>query len=295
MSTLTKVLIIVLSLSAIFLSGIVVTYVSTADDYRQQYDTARTERDSSRQRTNQLQEQLNKELEQAEQRQQRLREELASVQDEAEEAINRMRSVERENTLLSQKVADWASIVEDFHQTTRQQQQMLESTQNKLEEVQARNINLEKELDQTADELVQRMGIIETLRSENRQLEEQRTEMQQRLSRVMYDTGERAVTPEPVTRVDRVAEPVTPRTDVDLAEEISLTGVVLDVDPDESLATVSLGSADGVQKGMRFHVIRDQDYICDIVITDVEPEEAVGVLELVQQQPGSGDTATTNL
>jgi len=41
LSTLTKILIVLLTLSSIFLCGIVVTYVANADDYRQQNKTLR--------------------------------------------------------------------------------------------------------------------------------------------------------------------------------------------------------------------------------------------------------------
>ena len=51
----------------------------------------------------------------------------------------------------------------------------------------------------------------------------------------------------------------------------------------------------GVKEGMKFHVTRGDEFICDILITDVDTEEAVGVLELVQQQPNVGDTVSTNL
>ena len=40
MSTLTKILIIVLSVGSIFLCGIVTTYVASADNYKEMYETA---------------------------------------------------------------------------------------------------------------------------------------------------------------------------------------------------------------------------------------------------------------
>ena len=62
-----------------------------------------------------------------------------------------------------------------------------------------------------------------------------------------------------------------------------------------SLATISLGSADGVRDGMKFHVTRGDQFICDVLIVDVDTERSVGVLELVQQAPRVGDSASTNL
>jgi hypothetical protein len=46
---------------------------------------------------------------------------------------------------------------------------------------------------------------------------------------------------------------------------------------------------------MKFHVIRGDEFICDILIIDIDAEEAVGILELVQKQPKVGDNVSTNL
>ncbi len=47
--------------------------------------------------------------------------------------------------------------------------------------------------------------------------------------------------------------------------------------------------------GMKFHVTRGDEFICDVLIVNVDTEKAVGVLELVQQSPKVGDNASTNL
>ena len=67
------------------------------------------------------------------------------------------------------------------------------------------------------------------------------------------------------------------------------------MDLKNSMASISIGTADGVKEGMKFHVTRGDQFICDIVIIDTDTEEAVGVLELVQQPPKVGDNASTNL
>jgi hypothetical protein len=46
---------------------------------------------------------------------------------------------------------------------------------------------------------------------------------------------------------------------------------------------------------MRFHVTRGDQFICDIVILDVQPEKAAGWLELIQDEPKAGDSISTNL
>ncbi len=67
---------------------------------------------------------------------------------------------------------------------------------------------------------------------------------------------------------------------------------------ESSLAEISIGAASGVKANMKFHVTRADKFICDIVILDVEPEKAVGTLELMdvtQEQPKAGDNVSTNL
>ena len=62
-----------------------------------------------------------------------------------------------------------------------------------------------------------------------------------------------------------------------------------------SWAELSIGSADGVKKDMVFHVTRGDRFLCDIVIFEVDPDKAVGKMELVQETPKAGDTVCTNL
>jgi hypothetical protein len=46
---------------------------------------------------------------------------------------------------------------------------------------------------------------------------------------------------------------------------------------------------------MKFHVTRGDRFVCDIVISDVDADKAIGSLDLVQIDPQPGDSATTNL
>ena len=77
--------------------------------------------------------------------------------------------------------------------------------------------------------------------------------------------------------------------------QIGLKGLVTDVDMENSLVEISIGSADGVKEGMKFYITRGEEFICDILIYDVEPEKAVGLLDLVSERPKVGDDVSTNL
>ena len=82
-------------------------------------------------------------------------------------------------------------------------------------------------------------------------------------------------------------------------ENINLNGSITDVDLKNLLAEISIGKADGVREGMRFHLTRGDRFICDMVVLDVWPEKAVGWLDLVQDKqqdkPQINDRASTNL
>jgi beta-lactamase regulating signal transducer with metallopeptidase domain/type II secretory pathway component GspD/PulD (secretin) len=76
---------------------------------------------------------------------------------------------------------------------------------------------------------------------------------------------------------------------------IGLEGVITAIDSKNSLVEISIGSADGVKQNMKFHVIRGDQFICDILVLGLDNAKAVGILDLVQQQPKIGDKVSTNL
>jgi len=83
----------------------------------------------------------------------------------------------------------------------------------------------------------------------------------------------------PVTATREAVRVAPPTKDIDL------NGMITEVDMKNLLAEISIGAAEGVKAGMRFHLTRNNKFICDIVILDVWPEKAVGWLELLPEQP----------
>ncbi|MFC1737518.1 hypothetical protein ACFL1G_00520 [Planctomycetota bacterium] len=291
MSTLTKILIILLTLSSFFLCGIVVTYVSNAEDYRQKYDDVRLNRDELQQNLNSLTKLTNETIDKTKQEKNDLTEQIASLKTTNDQLQLNLKNAEREKSGLLQKVNDWTSVVADFRATNEQQGLTLENTLRKLEGTEAEKIKQEKELNETSKILVEKMAIVETLQNEKKRLLEEKTELEKRLNLILQPTG----------KVVAPASPVTPRLGVvkltvpePVAQEINLQGLVTDVDLENSMVGISIGSADGVSEGMTFHVIRAEQFICDILIVDVDTEQAVGVLEVMNKQPKVGDKVSTN-
>jgi seryl-tRNA synthetase len=290
LSTLTKILIVLLTLSSIFLCGIVVTYVANADNYRQKYNNIRTDNDSLSQKNEDLTKQINEKIEQKKQAENKLNSEISALKLEKSEIQTKLDNAERDKAELLAKVNSWTSITKDFYTTNDKQGQLLKNTLEEKDKLLEEQIRQRKELDETTNALQEKMAIIETLQTENKRLVEEKTELQNKLDQFLQPMGKTAAAAVPVTPKEEAAQPVT--TEV---REIALQGLIKAVDLKNSLATISIGKADGVKEGMRFHVTRGNEFLCDILIVDVDTDEAVGVLELVQQQPNVGDTVSTNL
>lgn len=290
MSTLTKILIVLLTLSSIFLCGIVVTYVANADNYRQKYNDLKTDKDSLSKKVEDLTKQVNENIEQKKQVENKLSSEITSLKAEKGELQTNFDNAEREKAALLQKVNSWTSITKDFYETNDKQGQLLKNTLEELNKVQTEQVSQRKELDETTKALEEKMAIIETLQAENKRILEEKTELQNRLDKFLQPIGKTAAAAVPVTPREEAARPATTE-----ARDIALQGLVTAVDLKNSMATISIGTADGVKEGMRFHVTRGNEFLCDILIIDADIKEAVGALELVQQQPNVGDTVSTNL
>ena len=290
MSTHTKILIVLLTLFSIFLCGIVVTYVGTSDNYKEKYDGLRASEQSLRKQVSSLKKQVNEKGEQNNQLEDTLGAQIASLQTQMSELDVSLNNAEREKAALLQKVNNWASITKDFSVTTDKQGELLKNTLEELNKVQVQQVKEHKELNETTRSLIEKMAIIDTLEVEKRRILEEKIELQNRLDQLL----------QPVGRVSGIARPVTParttvRTVLPVDHDMNLRGLVTAVDLKNSMASISIGTADGVKDGMKFHVTRGDEFLCDILIIDVDSEEAVGILELVQQAPRVGDNVSTNL
>ena len=68
--------------------------------------------------------------------------------------------------------------------------------------------------------------------------------------------------------------------DVDPTVSGAIRGAIASVQPDSDIATIDVGSADGVRAGMVFLISRADDLVGTLKISDVKPNEAGGRLEV---------------
>ena len=289
MSTLTKILVVLVAISTIFLCGIIVTYVANAENYKKKYEEIKNDRAGLQKQVTALKAQEKEKAAEKQRLEEKLRGEIALMKTKYNELQSDFKSLERRKITLEEQYLTFASTTEGFEQTNAQQRLLLTSTLEDLDKIKAEQIKLKAELDETSATLLDKMAIIQTLDIEKKQLLEEKTDLRSSLDKMLVGGGQTPAEPTPVTKSKEPVKPVR-----EIAREIGLKGLVSGVDLKNSMASISIGKADGVKEGMKFHVTRGDDFVCDILIIHVEDEEAVGVLELVQQTLEKGDNAATN-
>jgi len=268
----------------------VVTYVANADNFKGQNKVLRTKLNAAEENKKSAQEQLKENIAKSQRLETKLNNEIASLNINFSKVENDLKDAEREKATLLAKVESWVSITENLTKTTDDQGQFLKNTLNELSEVKTEQIKQEKELKETTATLIEKMAIIAMLEEEKKRMLEEKSELRRQLDQHLQQFGKLAAPPTLVTPPKGKARPAAPP-----IRDIGLKGLVAAVDLKNSLASISIGKADNVKEGMKFYVTRGDEFICEILIIDVDAERAVGVLERVRQQPRVGDNVSTNL
>jgi len=294
LSTLTKVLIVLLTLASIFLCGIVVTYVANADNYKQKYDKLFDGYQSAKENEDNATTRLNNTIEEKNRDTEKLKEQIASLEGQIDKLKGDLANAERERDDANRKVNNWAAIVMDFSKTIENNEKLVKDALTERDLKEAALIKMDKELKDTTAALMENMAIVKQLQDESKRLLEEKTELQNKLDLYLRQYGKAIAEPMPVTPEQEVVTLAPPPKDIDLS------GSITEVDMKSLLAEISIGEADGVREGMRFHLTRGDTFICDVVILDVWPEKAVGWLDLLQEeqpqvQPQVNDRVSTNL
>lgn len=297
MSTLTKVLIVLLTVFSIFLCGIVVTYVASANNYKKDADDARRSNQISKSREADALQQLEDKKKQAEDEKAKLNEQILALDTQTKNLQGELDMVKREKDQLVQKVASMAAAVETTTAAARQQTTLFETAQQEVQNLRAEQTNRKKELDETNQILLEKLALIAQLETRVRQLTEQYQEAESRLNQYLQQYGRVAM--RPATTVAPAGTTVQPMALAPTGQTrmISLNGQVTAVDMGSKLAEISIGAAAGVRPQMKFHVIRGEIVVADVLIFETSPDKAVGSVVLIQQgmEPRAGDRVATNL
>lgn len=289
MSTLTKVLIVLLTVFSIFLCGIVVTYVANATNQKERADKLDRDWRAARAAREAAQNDLAAAKDQADQMRRDLEAQMSGLKVTTSDLEAKLESVQRENTQMAQRVRDMGASVQQANELQSSQMQLAQAAQQQVAALEAERTRLSKELAETDHALMEKMAIVAQLEEKTRQLTEANQDLEMRLSQYLRQYGKAVAAPAPVTQRTGIVQPAASIKDIDLNASVTA------VDIRNALAELSIGSAAGVRPDMRFHVTRDQQFVCDVRILEVGPDQSVGILERIQVPPRVGDAAATNL
>ncbi len=282
MSAFTKILTVLLSLASIFLCGAVISYVANTNDVQAKYEKLQSDYKVLQSSKNVATARANEVRLEADKKISELKNKLASLEQENSQMAIDLTNAEHTALKWQDRVNSWAGVVKSFEQTIADMETSLQKTREMLSEEQAENIKLSSKLNEMTASLDEHIVMLNSLKAENRRLLEQKASLEKQVEEAQAK-AEDAVTP-----VKQKAAPAS--------ESVStgdVTGLVSEVS--ENLVSISIGSSDGVEEGMKFHITRGTSFICDIVVTDVDTDVAAGVIELKNAQPQTGDTVSNIL
>jgi len=194
-----------------------------------------------------------------------------------------LKNAERAKSDLDERIKTLAAAALKFEETVGGMQGSLTETRDELDKARAEVIKQNKNLNEITASLEEKIAQLDSLSAEKKRLLEEKAKLEQQIAGKVPTM--------------ETSEPITPMAGQSATSAIETTsgaplqGKISAIEG--SLATISIGSADGVEKGMVFHVTRNDVFVCDIKISEVDTEVAAGNLQLVQQQPMTGDLIST--
>jgi hypothetical protein len=284
---------VLLTLASIFLCGIVVTYVANAVDYKEKYDSQNSRYQSAIQRADNAESNFNRLKEETDQAKLDLNNRIAALEQRISSLNADLKKTQTERDLARRLKDGRDEEVAAFAKTVEVNNQLRSAAESELKQTEAELIQEQAEHEGTTAALLEKIAIIGVLEAKSKQLLEEKTDLQKQLDKMLKQYGKITGPADLVTAMKEPARVAPPVKDIDLQ------GMITDVDVQERLVEVSIGRADGVKEGMRFHATRGDQFVCDIVILDVLPEKATGWVDLLekgmQNQPRVNDKISTNL
>lgn len=265
----------------------VIAFVAMSDNYKEMYDVEQGLRTATLAEAANVKNQADEQLKKSAELKAQLESEIQRLEIDNNSLEADKQKFERLAQQYQNQADSWKGVMAGFEQSVRNLQGSLEQTQQQLDTSRAQSIEDRKNLSQITADLYEKIVQMQDLEAERRRLLEQKVALEEQLSSGAAASAMRPVQSAPVTPQPRTASPTPMVTSADIRGLVTAVG--------ETMVQLSVGSADGVKPNMVFHISRGDRFLCDIVVTDVDINKCAGVLELVQQRPQIGDTASTQL
>jgi peptidoglycan hydrolase CwlO-like protein len=278
LSTLTKILIVLVSIFSIFLCGIIVVYVGSSTNYKAAYEQQGSEFSAMKEKDRKLEQDIADKKRQLDEFGIKSDSEISKLKTEKTQLEQELKNTKNAQLAAEEKVASLTAAALNFEKAVGGMEDSLKQTRAELDSARTENVKLSKNLNEITANLEEKMAQLASVDTEKKRLLEEKAKLEK--------TSSGAAVEQPVTQM-----PDSATAAAETSADVKLQGVVTAVEG--SLTTLSIGSADGVVAGMIFHVVRQDNFICDIKITEVDTEAAAGTIQLLQQQPKVGDIAST--
>ncbi len=286
MSALTKTFVLLVSVLSIFLCGLVVVFAANTANYKKAYDSQKALALVAQNEAKNAMEALKSGLARRDATHIVLNNNMRALEaqnakllaDRFKEVQSRQLAEEQSRVATGTKQA-LVDQVAALYATQTHIQDALDSAHEKMLHAQAQVVELRRELNGEQNRADQLESISKQYREKIYALEDSIVQLRNQLQQVTLASRDPEILGDQVSQAP------------DLALGIPIRGQITEVR--DNLASISVGSASGVQKDMRFKVYRDNSYLGDLKIVYVQPDESAGRLESQQSRIVKGDSVTT--
>lgn len=286
MSTLTKVFVVLVSVLAIFLSGVVVAFVVNTDDWRTAYEDQERLAKAAQVTAVVAEGAMKRGIAKRDNMIQILNSNLRALESQNSELLRNWETIAQEKALAENESFTAVALSKSLRDTIHNMYTGQNAIQKDLDNAHRTMLTAQSQSVQLTRELNSERVRGDTLESIGRQrlekineLEDENTSIRSKLQEVALKSKDWDEQGDQVTQV-----PVR-------ESGVAIRGQVTAVDSD--LASISVGSASGVRKNMKFLVYRDNKYLGDLLITHVESSESAGRVKVAKGSVIMGDSVTT--
>lgn len=285
MSTLTKVFAVLVSFLAIFVCGVVVTYITNTHDWKTGYYEKDTITKAAQIQALAAEMDRTKSIQRNQLYLQRIQDGLAAIQ-QINSELSRQLATEKQAAADKSSQAETAvqtvkalrETIQNMYDAQLELQKALDGDRAKMIAAQTQMIDLTRQLNSLRVENDQVKTKWKREIEKNYQLEEENATLQQRVEKVTIGSTE--------FRPDRRVSLTTP-----VRVGVPIRGEIMEVRGEK--VAISVGSSSGVRNNMTFLVTRADKFLGNLKIIHVDPSASVGELDNQQGAIAKGDKVTT--
>ena len=286
MSSLTKVFVVLVSLAAIFLCGLVVVFVTNTANYRELWEQEQQLRMAAQVQAVAAEEYMSQSIEHYKTMVEQLKNNILTLEQQNSNRLAQWSAEAQARAQAESKSATAVALSKSLQDTIDNMYIAQLAIQQQLNEAHAEMITAQTqviEVRSALDNEQVKAAVLETTSKEYLEkihaLENENAEIRQKLQSVSMASSEFREMSDQVSLVEPGVSGVPIR------------GVIRQVDQD--LAALSVGSSSGVREGMKFRAIRGDRYLGELEVTRVEPTESVARIVRRQRAIVVGDMVST--